>query len=87
MSVIDSTTATLAERWEQFKLENPKSRIRDAAGQLGTSEVELLATQCTGEADAPVVRLTADFPAPRPPMMTFSPSLKRTRKSFRNPSL
>ena len=63
MSVSDLTTAApLTERWAQFKLENPKSRIRDAAGQLGTSEAELLATQCTGQPDASVVRLTNDFP-------------------------
>ena len=59
----DLQTATLAERWAQFKLENPKTRIRDAARQLGSSEAALLATQCTGTADARVVRLTDDFQA------------------------
>ncbi|MBO0358877.1 hemin-degrading factor [Hymenobacter sp. BT186] len=83
MSVIESTTATLAERWAQFKLENPKSRIRDAAGQLGISEAALLATQCTTEADAPVVRLTADFPA----LLAAVPTLGHVMALTRNDSV
>ena len=34
----------LKERWSQFRTENPKTRIRDAARELGTSEAELVAT-------------------------------------------
>jgi len=34
----------LKERWAEYKLANPKSRIRDDAKALGTSEAELLAT-------------------------------------------
>jgi len=51
------TTQSLAERWTAFKLENPKTRIRDAAKQLGVSEAELLETQ-VGET---VLRLDGDF--------------------------
>lgn len=34
----------MKERWAEYKLANPKSRIRDDAKALGTSEAELLAT-------------------------------------------
>lgn len=36
--------ADLKSRWEEFKAANPKVRIRDAAGELGTTEAELVAT-------------------------------------------
>ncbi|MFA7445442.1 MAG: ChuX/HutX family heme-like substrate-binding protein [Flavobacteriaceae bacterium] len=52
-----NTTATLTERWEALKTENPHLRIRNAAQQLGVSEMELLATQ-TGEN---VIRLRPEF--------------------------
>ena len=42
--VLTTAAATLKERWEQFKEENPRVRIREAANQLGVSEAELLAT-------------------------------------------
>lgn len=51
------TTQSLKERWAAFKEENSKTRIRDAAKQLGVSEAELLATQI-GET---VQRLDGDF--------------------------
>jgi putative hemin transport protein len=51
------TTKSLKERWDSFKEENPKTRIRDAAKQLGVSEADLLATQL-GET---VQRLEGDF--------------------------
>jgi putative hemin transport protein len=51
------STQSLKERWAAFKEENPKTRIRDAAKQLGVSEAELLATQI-GET---VQRLDGDF--------------------------
>lgn len=47
----------LVERWDVLKMENPKLRIRNAAQELGVSEVELLVTQC-GEN---VIRLMPDF--------------------------
>lgn len=43
--------------WQTFQEANPQARIRDAAAQLGVSEVELVATSC-GEG---VVRLAADW--------------------------
>ena len=59
----DTTTNTLAEKWAEFKIQNPKVRIRDAAKTLETTEVQLLATQC-GESvtrlDIDVKRLFAD---------------------------
>lgn len=52
-----TTTQSLNERWAAFNKENPKTRIRDAAKQLGVSEAELLQTQ-VGET---VQRLEGDF--------------------------
>ncbi len=37
-------TATLKQRWDRLREEEPKLRIRDAAGRLGVSEMELVAT-------------------------------------------
>ena len=48
----------LKERWAHFRTENPKTRIRDAAQQLGVSEVELLNTDC----GKTVTQLTDNFP-------------------------
>lgn len=53
-----ATKTTLKERWAQFRHQNPKTRIRDAATQLESSEAELLATDC-GQT---VTRLTDNFP-------------------------
>jgi putative hemin transport protein len=39
-----SNRADLKERWSEFKSENPKTRIRDAARELDTTEADLLAT-------------------------------------------
>ena len=39
-----TTSVTLADQYAAFRAENPKSRIRDAAAQLGVSEAELVAT-------------------------------------------
>ncbi|MBX2922362.1 MAG: hypothetical protein KF746_09245 [Chitinophagaceae bacterium] len=39
-----ATTATLLEKYEEAKKQNPKMRIRDIAKQLQSSEAELLAT-------------------------------------------
>lgn len=50
-------TISLKTRWTDFRRHNPTSRIRDAAGQLGVSEAELLVTG-VGET---VVRLSGDF--------------------------
>jgi putative hemin transport protein len=54
---MSTATLSLKERYQEFKNENPKVRIRDAAKQLGVSEAELLATS-VGEN---VIRLTGDF--------------------------
>lgn len=51
------TQTSLTERWNRFKNEHPKKRIREAAAALGVSEVELLAT----EVGSGVVRLEGDF--------------------------
>ncbi|MGI4862898.1 MAG: hemin-degrading factor [Janthinobacterium lividum] len=60
MSVL-TAPETLADRWTAYQQENPKSRIRDAAKALGTSEGALLATRNTGQPDSPVVALAGDF--------------------------
>jgi putative hemin transport protein len=51
--------SSLQARWAALQAEQPKLRIRNAADQLGVSEVELLATRC-GEG---ATRLKPDFPA------------------------
>lgn len=53
-AIVDSP---LAARWQQFKQDNPKVRIRDAAKQLGASEAELVAL---GLGDT-ATRLEGDF--------------------------
>lgn len=45
---------SLKEAWENLKTENPGLRIRNAAQQLGVTEVELLATQI-GETASPLI--------------------------------
>ncbi|KAA0990735.1 hemin-degrading factor [Dyadobacter aurulentus] len=42
-STLSPDRTELKERWEEFKVINPKTRIRDAAKQLNTSEAELVA--------------------------------------------
>lgn len=54
---LTTAAATLKERWEQFKEENPRVRIREAANQLGVSEAELLATGLGDD----VIRLEGDW--------------------------
>ncbi len=39
-------TASLKDRWDEFHSQNPTVRIRDAATQLNTTEVELVACYC-----------------------------------------
>jgi putative hemin transport protein len=39
--------ATLQQRWLEFRAQNPKVRIRDAAASLGVSEAELVALGCS----------------------------------------
>jgi putative hemin transport protein len=41
--IISDRTA-LKDRWAEFKIQNPKTRIRDAAKELETTEADLLAT-------------------------------------------
>lgn len=52
-------TQSLKERWDKFRQENPKTRIRDAAGELGVTEAQLVATSCCES----VVRLEGDWTA------------------------
>ena len=77
------TPAPLAERWADFQQANPKSRIRDAAAQLGVSEVELLATRNTGAKDSCVVCLAGDFRE----LLKQVPALDRVMALTRNESV
>lgn len=43
-STLSPDRIELKDRWAEFKIANPKTRIRDAAKALNTSEAELLAT-------------------------------------------
>jgi len=73
----------LAQRWAQYREQNPKNRIRNAAADLGVSEAELLATQCTDEPNAPVVRLRPEFQE----ILLQVPSLGRVMALTRNDSV
>ncbi|GGZ15924.1 hemin-degrading factor [Echinicola pacifica] len=44
MNTAINTAYSLKEKYQQFKINNPTVRIREAAAQLGVSEAELLAT-------------------------------------------
>ena len=57
MNTATETKLNLKETWKNFKAENPKVRIREAAKQIGVSEAELLATEI-GEN---VIRLNNNF--------------------------
>jgi putative hemin transport protein len=76
-------TETLADRWAAYQQEQPKSRIRDAAKALGTSEAALLATRITGQPDSPVVALTNDFKE----LLKQVPTLGRVMALTRNNSV
>jgi putative hemin transport protein len=73
---METTIETLKARWDKFREENPKVRIRDAAKQLGVSEAELLATGI-GEN---VVRLQAQWVT----LFKELPSLGRVMALTRN---
>jgi putative hemin transport protein len=74
---------TLADRWAAYQQAQPKSRIRDAAKALGTSEAALLATRNTGQPDSPVVALAGDFKA----LLQQVPTLGRVMALTRNDSV
>ena len=57
MTLAAETKSNLKEIWKNFKIENPKVRIRDAAKVLGVSEAELLDTETGGN----VIRLNDKF--------------------------
>ena len=83
MSVLTAPAETLADRWATYQQEHPKSRIRDAARALGSSEAALLATRNTGETDSPVVALAGDFKE----MLKQVSSLGRVMALTRNDSV
>lgn len=56
---METSTMDLKERWAELKENSPKMRIRNAAEELGVSEVELLATKVGNG----VIRLKSDFKA------------------------
>lgn len=70
-----ATTSPLKEQWLYFRREHPKTRIRDAARELQTSEGMLVAA-CTG---ATVVHLRPDFQALLQRMPTLGKVMVLTR--------
>jgi putative hemin transport protein len=66
----------LKERWSEYRRQNPKTRIRDAARALGVSEAQLLATG----AGANVTRLESDWTG----LIQFLPKLGRVMCLTRN---
>jgi putative hemin transport protein len=82
MSVL-LASETLADRWVAHQQAHPKSRTRDAARALGTSEAALLATRNTGQPDSPVVALGGDFKE----LLKQLPTLGRVLALTRNESV
>ncbi|RYZ43849.1 MAG: hemin-degrading factor [Myxococcaceae bacterium] len=72
-----STTAALRERWLAFREAQPRTRIRDAAEQLGVSEAELLATGLNGE----LVRLEPRFDVLLPRLESLGRVMALTRNA------
>jgi putative hemin transport protein len=70
-------TLDLAQRWSRLRVEQPKTRIRDAAASLGVSEAELLATTVDGHT---VVRLDPRFRE----LLTGIPALGKVMALTRN---
>lgn len=66
---------SLAEQYETFKAENPKTRIRDAATQLGVSEAELVALGIQS------IALQPDFEAILKAMPTLGHVMALTRNA------
>ncbi|UOR06304.1 hemin-degrading factor [Hymenobacter aerilatus] len=83
MSIATISIPALARRWAEYRQQHPKSRIRNAAEDLGVSEMELLVTQCTGQANAPVTRLRAEFAD----ILKQVPTLDRVMALTRNHSV
>lgn len=54
---MEAVSGSLKEKWAELKASNPSLRIRNAAEELGVTEVELLATKCGEE----VSRLRPEF--------------------------
>lgn len=73
---MNATVTTLKEQWQAFREQHPKTRIRDAAGQLQVSEGELVAA-CTGST---VKHLKNEFPA----LMQAMPALGKVMVLTRN---
>ena len=75
---MESTIQNLKAQWVAFKEQNPKTRIRDAAKELGVSEAELVNTG-TGEQ---VTRLNNQFPGLLKEVNTLGKVMALTRNDF-----
>jgi putative hemin transport protein len=75
MNTATEPKSNLKEVWTNFKIENPKVRIRDAAKQIGVSEAELLATEI-GEN---IIRLNNNFGEILHELHTFGRVMALTR--------
>ncbi len=71
-------SATLRERWDAFRAEQPKVRRRDAADALGVSEAELIASEC-GDG---VTRLTGDWRKLIPEFESLGKVMALTRNPY-----
>jgi putative hemin transport protein len=69
-------TTTLTERWQEYRQQHPKVRIRDAASALEVTEAQLLATQCGSS----VTRLAGDWKE----LLSLFPKLGRVMCLTRN---
>ena len=75
MNSATDKTMNLKQKYEKFRADNPKVRIREAAAQIGVSEGELLATSVGDK----VVKLTGDFKEMMHEFHTFGRVMALTR--------
>lgn len=73
---MEHTTLSLKEQYQQYKNENPKVRIRDAAKQLGVSEADLVAI---GDAN---IALQPKFPEILKEIKTLGHVMALTRNDY-----
>ncbi|WP_155987012.1 ChuX/HutX family heme-like substrate-binding protein [Thioalkalivibrio sp. ALE11] len=72
------TPPQLARAWNELRDRNPRTGLREAASQLGSSEGEIVAARCTGPG-GPVFRLRRDWNALLTELNAAAPLRLRTR--------
>ncbi len=78
MQQLDVQVLPLRQRWQAFMAQSPRARVRDAARDLGVSELELLVLQC-GESH---IRLEGDFADMLKEVATLGRVMALTRNEY-----